>query len=331
VGSFPFLIGEHPSFEEVHALIAELAATDTTVLISGESGTGKELAARALHALSARAGRPFLSLNCGAYSGESLESELFGDERGAFMCTAATRAGLFQLASGGTVFLEDIGEMSLPVQAKLMRVFLDHKVRPVGGDRVVKVDVRVLAATNSELARVVERGTFRKDLWNRLQIGALALPALRERRSDIPVLAAHFLAKHGSRCLDPPRRITGKAMVLLREYDWPGNVRQLEHLIERLVVLANPPAIEAEDLPSELHTFISEARIPRPHLPMEGLDLRQATLSFERELISEALRRTRGNKVAAARLLAIGRTTLSAKLHGHPPSPFRSARMRGVS
>ncbi len=315
---FPFLVGEHPLIEKVQTLITKLACTDTTALIMGESGTGKELAARALHVLSARASRPFLSINCGAIPGELLESELFGHERGAFTGATNARAGLLQLAHEGTVFLDEIAEMSPPLQVKLLRVLQDGEVRPVGAERVTKVDVRVIAATNKDLLRAVERGMFREDLYYRLQVVPIELPPLRERRSDIPVLAAHFLAKQMLRRPDMPMRISAEAMAQLWEYDWPGNVRELENLIERMVVLADEPVIRADDLPAEVRTFISEKRIPRLHLPENGIDLNQAVLDFEQRLITEALRRTKGNKQAAARLLGLGRTTLVAKLRRLP-------------
>ena len=315
---FPFLVGEHPLIEKVQALIARLAATDTTVLIMGESGTGKELAARALHALSARSTKPFLSINCGAIPGELLESELFGHERGAFTGATTARAGLLQLAHEGTVFLDEIAEMSPPLQVKLLRVLQDREVRPVGSERTVLVDVRIVAATNKDLLLAVERGLFREDLFYRLQVVPIELPPLRERRADIPVLAAHFLAKQLARRAGCAIRISSEAMAQLWEYDWPGNVRELENLIERLVVLSDGDVIRAADLPPEVRTFISEKRIPRPHLPEGGIDLNRAVLDFEQRLITEALRRTKGNKQAAARMLGLGRTTLVAKLRRLP-------------
>ena len=316
---FPFLLGEDPLIEKVQTLLAKLAATDTTVLISGESGTGKEIAARALHVLSSRASRPFLSINCGAIPGELLESELFGHERGAFTGATSARQGLLQLADGGTVFLDEIAEMPLPLQVKLLRVLQDFEVRPVGAETAVKVDVRIVAATNGDLPRAVQQGMFREDLFYRLQVVPLELPPLRARRADIPILAAHFLEKQMQR--SPGRsavRISAEAMAQLFEYDWPGNVRELENLIERMVVLADDTVIDADDLPAEVRLFISEKRIPRPHLPEDGIDLNKAVLEFEQRLITEALRRTKGNKQAAARLLGLGRTTLVAKLRRLP-------------
>ncbi len=317
-GGFPLLVGEHPLIEEVQSLIAKLAATDTTVLITGESGTGKEIAARSLHVLSSRASRPFLSINCGAIPGELLESELFGHERGAFTGATTARAGLLQLANGGTVFLDEIAEMSPPLQVNLLRVLEDWEVWPVGAESAVRVDVRIVAATNRNLPRAIEQGVFREDLYYRLQEVPLELPALRDRRSDIPVLAGHFLAKHLQRSPNRPMRISAEAMAQLLAYDWPGNVRELENLIERLVVLADDPVIRPDDLPAEVRTFISEKRIPHAHLPEEGIDLNRAVLEFEDRLITEALRRTNGNKQAAARLLGLGRTTLVAKLRRSP-------------
>jgi len=217
------------------------------------------------------------------------------------------------------VFLDEIAEMPPPLQVKLLRVLQDFEVRPVGAETSVKVDVRIIAATNKDLQRAVQHGMFREDLFYRLQVVPIELPPLRERRADIPVLAAHFLGKQMQRCPDRPTiRITAEAMAQLWEYDWPGNVRELENLIERLVVLADDPLIRAGDLPIEVRSFISEKRIPKPHLPEDGIDLNKAVLDFEQRLITEALRRTKGNKQAAARLLGLGRTTLVAKLRRLP-------------
>jgi transcriptional regulator with PAS, ATPase and Fis domain len=311
---FPFLIGQHPLIQKIHALIKKVTATDATVLVSGESGTGKELVARAIHTLSPRVDRPFIPVNCGAIPGELLESEMFGHERGAFTGAIGARAGMFQLANGGTIFLDEVGEMSPRLQVKLLRVLQDREIRPVGGDRSIKVDVRILAATNKDLQQEVERGTFREDLFYRLQVIPIVIPPLRERRSDIPLLVAHFLEKHNRKRPDHPAQISDEAMVHLWEYDWPGNVRELENLIERLVILSEDGAIRVESLPTNIRSFISEKRIPKPTLSESGLDLNSAVEEFENRLIEEALRRTKGNKQAAARLLGLKRTTLVAKL-----------------
>jgi transcriptional regulator with PAS, ATPase and Fis domain len=283
-------------------------------MIQGESGTGKELIARYIHAHSRRTNQPFIAVNCGAIPPDLLESEMFGHERGAFTGAVGARMGMFQLASGGTIFLDEIGEMTSTLQVKLLRVLQEREIRPVGADRTVKVDVRVVAATNRDLAVEVEKGRFREDLYYRLQVIPILLPPLRERRSDIPVLVQHFLDKYNAK--HEMRRVTiaDDAMVHLWEYDWPGNVRELENLVERLVVLNEDGYVEVDHLPPNIRSFISEKKIPRPSLTEEGIDLNKAVEEFEYRLIDEALRRTKGNKQAAARLLGLKRTTLVAKL-----------------
>ncbi|HEY8514871.1 MAG TPA: sigma 54-interacting transcriptional regulator [Candidatus Binatia bacterium] len=308
------LIGEHPLIQRVQNLIRRVAATDATVLILGESGTGKELAARSVHAASRRADRPFIPVNCGAIPADLLESEMFGHEKGSFTGAIGSRAGMFQLANGGTIFLDEISEMSPVLQVKLLRVLQDKEVRPVGSDRAIKVDVRVIAATNKDLALQVERGLFREDLFYRLEVIPITLPPLRERRSDIPLLVKHFLDRHNQKRSDLKVTITEEAMVHLWEYDWPGNVRELENLLERLVILSEDGVVRIENLPPNIRSFISEKKIPRPVMTDEGLDLTNAVEEFENRLIEEALRRTKGNKQAAARLLGLKRTTLVAKL-----------------
>ncbi len=312
--AFPALIGEHALIQKIGALIRKVASTDATILIMGESGTGKELVARAVHGYSTRAERPFIPVNCGAIPAELLESEMFGHERGAFTGAIGQRAGMFQLANGGTIFLDEVGEMSPTLQVKLLRVLQDRELRPVGGDRAFKVDVRVLAASNKDLATEVEAGRFREDLFYRLQVIPIVMPPLRERRSDIPLLVRHFLEKHNRKRAGRPVTISEEAMVHLWEYDWPGNVRELENLLERLVILSEDGTIAVQHLPPAIRSLISEKKIPRPTLGETGLDLNTAVEEFENRLIEEALRRTKGNKQAAARLLGLKRTTLVAKL-----------------
>jgi transcriptional regulator with PAS, ATPase and Fis domain len=309
-----FLIGEHPLLHKVRGLIRRVAVTDATCLVLGESGTGKELAAREIHKHSPRADRPFVAVNCGAIPGELLESEMFGHEKGSFTGAVGTRAGMFQLANGGTIFLDEISEMDPLLQVKLLRVLQDREVRPVGSDRSMKIDVRVIAATNKDLALQVERGLFREDLFYRLEVIPVHLPPLRERRSDVPILIHHFLARQSEKYGREPVRITEEALVHLWEYDWPGNVRELENLVERLVILCDDGTIRTEDLPGNVRSFLSEKKIPKPVLAEDGLDLTGAVEEFENRLIDEALRRTKGNKQAAARLLGLKRTTLVAKL-----------------
>jgi transcriptional regulator with PAS, ATPase and Fis domain len=300
--------------QRIQELIQKVARTDATVLISGESGTGKELVARTIHQLSPRRNFPFVAVNCGAIPADLLESELFGHEKGAFTGAVASRAGMFQLADRGTIFLDEVAEMSPPLQVKLLRVLQEHEIRPVGADHSIKLDVRVIAATNKNLAEEVEKGRFREDLFYRLQVIPVHLPPLRERRSDIPLLIEHFLEKINRRRPEGPVRLTEEAMVQLWEYDWPGNVRELENVLERVAILADGDVVDVDDLPPNIRSFFSGKRMPTPTVGEDGLDFNRAVEAFENRLISEALRRTGGNKQAAARLLGLKRTTLVAKL-----------------
>jgi transcriptional regulator with PAS, ATPase and Fis domain len=314
-----FISGEHPLIRKINALVERLAPTDATVLISGESGTGKEIVARAIHGLSARAAHPFVPINCAAIPHELLESEFFGHARGAFTGAFSARAGIFQIADGGTIFLDEVAEIPLGLQAKLLRVLQDREVRPVGANQVVPVNVRVLAATNKNLAEEVERGAFRGDLFYRLQVIPVHLPPLRARRSDIPLLINHFLAR-ANRKYNSSVHLSPEASVYLWEYDWPGNVRELENVIERMVLLCENSHIDLRDLPPNICNFLAEKRIPQPKLVSQGLDLRLALRQFEHQLIDEALRLANGNKALAARMLKLKRTTLVAKLRNRQSS-----------
>jgi transcriptional regulator with PAS, ATPase and Fis domain len=307
------MIGQHPLIQRIQMLVRKVAGTDATVLISGESGTGKELIARNVHTLSNRKEGPFIALNCGAIPGELLESELFGHERGAFTGAVGSRPGMFQVARGGTIFLEEVAEMSPPLQVKLLRVLQEREFRPVGSDRSMKTDVRVIAASNKELFDEVSKGRFREDLFYRLQVIPIRLPPLRDRRSDIPLLIDHFLAKVNARRPQGPVRLSEEARVQLWEYDWPGNVRELENVIEQLVVLADGETVTADQLPPSVRRFVSGKRTPTPTLD-DNFDFNQAVEAFEDQLIHEALRKSGGNKQAAARMLGLKRTTLVAKL-----------------
>jgi DNA-binding NtrC family response regulator len=308
------IVGEHPLMQSIERVIRKVAATDATILILGESGTGKDLVARAVHAQSDRADNAFVPVNCGAIPAELLESEMFGHERGAFTGASGPRAGLFQLAHGGTMFLDEVAEMSPALQVKLLRVLQDREVRPVGGDRIAKVDVRVIAASNKELAREVTTGRFREDLFYRLNVIPITMPALRERRSDIPLLIRHFLAVHNLRRRGRGVSVSDDAMMHLWGYDWPGNVRELENVVERLVVLADEPVVGTPHLPPAITALASlRSAAPAAH-DGRGLDLNAAIEELQQRLIAEALRRTQGNKQAAARLLGLKRTTLIAKL-----------------
>jgi DNA-binding NtrC family response regulator len=309
------LVGEHPAVVKLRALIDRVAATDATVLITGESGTGKEVVARTIHSLSARRNHAFVPVNCAAIPHELLESEMFGHERGAFTGASGPRHGLFSTADGGTIFLDEIGEMPMPLQAKLLRVLEDGNVRPVGSDRASKIDARVIAASNSDLLGGVKKGTFREDLFYRLQVVPVAIAPLRERRSDIPVLVEHFLSRTESRFPGRHWTVSQAAMVSLWSYDWPGNVRELENMIERLVIMCEGNVIEADLLPPGM---VATPRAAQNHVPASlaegGINLNAMVRELEGRMINEALRQTGGNKQAAARLLGLKRTTFSAKL-----------------
>jgi transcriptional regulator with PAS, ATPase and Fis domain len=322
VDEFPLFIGQHPLILTIKVLIKRVAATGATVLVGGETGTGKELAARAVHTHSLRAHHPFIPINCGALPAELLESEIFGHERGAFTGAIATRAGMFQLADGGTMFLDEIGEMSPLLQVKLLRVLQDGEIRPVGASRTTKVDVRIIAATNKDLPQEIKRHAFREDLFYRLDVIPILMPPLRERRSDIPLFIDHFLEKHHRKRPGPPVRISVEARGLLSRYDWPGNVRELENVVERVVILSEDTLVDIEHLPVNIREFIADKSDPPPSVVGSGVDLNSALESYETRLIDEALGQTKGNRMAAARLLGIKRTTLVAKLGRRTHSPI---------
>jgi len=246
------IIGESQALKKVLSLAKKVAATDSTVMIHGESGTGKELLARELHFNSPRAAKPLIPVNCGAIPEELLEAELFGHEKGAFTNAVRTRLGRFEMADGGTIFLDEIGDMSPKLQVKLLRVVQEHEIERVGGDRIIPVDIRIITATNVELARAVEEGRFREDLFYRLNVIPITMPPLKERKEDLPLLAEHFLARlaatRGSRVTGLAPEVLGRLLA----YDWPGNVRELENLVERMVTLADGPLLTVEDLPDKL-------------------------------------------------------------------------------
>jgi len=309
------LIGQHPAIVKLRALIAKVALGDVTVLITGESGVGKEVVARAIHSLSPRRARPFVPVNCAAIPRDLLESEMFGHERGAFTGASGSRQGLFNAASGGTIFLDEIGEMPMDLQAKLLRVLEDGEVRSVGSDRAVKVDVRVIAASNHDLASSVRKGTFREDLFYRLQVVPIVVPPLRERRSDIPILVDHFLGLIAARGGGRQITVSREAMVHLWSYDWPGNVRELENMVERLAILCDDSVIDTPVLPPILISGPRPPVIEIPaNLPAAGINLRMIVREIEGRYINQALKQTGGNKQAAAKLLGLKRTTFDDKL-----------------
>ncbi len=303
------VVGNSEAFVDVYRMVDRVADTTCTVLITGESGTGKELVARAVHRSSSRRDRPFVVVNCGAIPENLLESELFGHAKGSFTGAHVTKSGRIASAEGGTLFLDEIGELPFPLQVKLLRVLQDSDYSPVGDTRTIKANVRIVAATNRNLERAVADGTFREDLFYRLNVIHLHLPPLKERLEDIPELVQFFLKKV---CGKRDRQVTGvsrAAAQLLTSWSWPGNVRELENAIERAVVLTSSDVIEPKDLPSRICGLGSERRV-NTRLPDAGIDLRRAVESFENDLIRQALERTGWNKNRAAMLLGIKRTTL---------------------
>lgn len=309
----PDLLGDDPSLLRVFRTIQQVCDTDCSVLITGESGTGKELVARALHAGSGRASGPFVTVNCAAIPENLLESELFGHVRGAFTGALAPRIGRFASADGGTLFLDEIGELPLSQQAKLLRAVQEREVVPVGDTKAKKVDVRLLAATHRDLEAMVEQGTFREDLLYRIQVVPIELPAVRNRAGDIPQLVDAFVQRVNEKRNRHVDGVTEEAMSMLVAFDWPGNVRQLENVVERMVLLRGDGVIDVEDLPPRMQKPRAQKAQPA-ELPEDGIDLRDAVEQFENKLILQALERTGWNKNRAAAVLRMNRTTLVEKL-----------------
>jgi two-component system, NtrC family, response regulator AtoC len=310
--SFQNIIGKGQVIQNIFALIERIADTNATVLIQGESGTGKELVARALHYSSNRKINPFIQVNCAALPESLLESELFGHEKGAFTGAIAQRQGRFELANGGTIFLDEIGEISPQVQVKLLRVIQERSFERIGGQQTINIDVRVVAATNKDLAVEMREGRFREDLFYRLNVIPLHMPSLRERKEDIPLLIEHFLKKY-----DPKGRISSvhpAALKLLVDYYWPGNVRELENTMERLAIVTPGATIEESDIPAEFrHSRVLPGPEVRFMMPESGLDLEQVEKAF----ITQALELAQGNKSKAAKLLGLTRHTLLYRIEKH--------------
>jgi len=310
---FDELVGRHPSMVRLYELIAQVAQTHATVLITGESGTGKELVARAIHRQSPRRDEPFVAVNLAAIPDSLLESELFGHEKGAFTGAHSRKPGKFELAHGGTLFLDEVGSLRVDLQAKLLRSLQQREIERLGGTRTIPVDVRVIAATNTDLLRATRAGAFREDLFYRLNVVPLGVPALRERKSDIPILVEHFVRKYSQEFKKDVRGISRGALPPLEAYDWPGNVRELENIIERGVALATRPVIRLEDLPLEL--AIHEAGLAHgAGEAASSLTLEQARERFEQAYVLRALEREEWNQSRAARSLGIHRNTLLARL-----------------
>jgi len=327
------IIGESPGVTEVYSVLQRVADSPTTVLVTGESGTGKELVARALHDHSSRKSKPFIKVNCAAIPKELIESELFGYERGAFTGAVTSKPGRFELANGGTLFLDEIGEIPVEMQVKLLRVLQESEFERVGGIKTIRVDVRLVAATNRDLKKLIAQGTFREDLFYRLNVVSIRLPALRERNTDIPLLVDHFLRKFNERLKKSVSGVEPEALELLSAYGWPGNIRELENVMERAVLFCDGQKLRSEDLPGELRGSagtstpsgsISPAAGSEPppgvdvgSLPAEGglkEHVKVAMSRLERDLVSRALKQTNGNVTHAARLLKISRKGLQLKM-----------------
>jgi DNA-binding NtrC family response regulator len=342
VSKFENIIGSGPAMQKVYALIQRVMDTDTTILVLGETGTGKELVTRALHYNSVRREGPFIPLHCAAIPSELLESELFGHEKGAFTGAFQRRIGMFEAAGGGTLFLDEIGEMPLGTQGKLLRAIQEREIRRVGGQETISVNVRLVCATNRDLEQEVKKGTFREDLYYRINVVPILIPALRDRKEDIPTLVLHFAQRFAKELNREVPQFTPTGMDLLLSYPWPGNVRELEHAIERLLVTCDSNKISAEDLPfvisqADVATAQVSSRLaataPNPHLGEKmgfdqgGLDLPKITEDLERRAIEEALRRTGGVITEAARALHITRRMLRYKMDklgiatGRPEEP----------
>ncbi len=300
--SFGNILGKNIRMQETFELISDIATTDSTVLIQGESGTGKELIARAIHFNSHRKNKPFVVANCSAYSQNLLESELFGHEKGAFTGAIRRKIGRFEMANGGTIFLDEIGEVSPPTQILLLRVLQDHRFERVGGEQTLEVDVRVIAATNKILVEEMKKGTFREDLYYRLNVIPIFVPPLRERKDDIPLIALHFLQKFSQERGKEVNRFSDEVMEIFLGHSWPGNVRELENVIDHAIIIAKKDKILPKDLPQSL--------LKKPLPTQESTTLQD----YERNLILKTLRETNWNKHKASKKLNINRSTLYGKM-----------------
>jgi two-component system, NtrC family, response regulator PilR len=301
------IVGGSPALEKLKTTIRTVAPTGSTVLIYGESGTGKELVARAVHACSPRAAEPFVSINCGAFPETLLESELFGYVKGAFTGASQNKRGLFEVASGGTIFLDEISEMSVSMQVKLLRVLQERTIRPVGGTQETPIDVRVIAATNKDLRQMVSANTFREDLYYRVSVIPIQVPSLRERREDVELLANHFLKKYANAAQKSILRIRPESLEALRSFDWPGNVRQLENTVERAVAMETTDELrvemEADHPPAKAAAASSNGN--HPSVSSEGIDFEKYVAGIERSLIESALQQSGGVQTRAAELLKV--------------------------
>ncbi len=315
------IVGSSPVVRQLLNVVRKVAATDAVVLLRGESGTGKELLARAVHETSPRAGKPYVKVHCAALSANLLESELFGHVKGAFTGAHKDKVGRFELANGGTLFLDEIGDISLEVQTKLLRVLQEKTFERVGSSEPMSVDVRIITATHQNLEELIRQGRFREDLFYRLNVFPIHVPALRERREDVPELAVFFIEQSSQRCKKKVQQIDDDALALLKAFDWPGNIRQLENVIERAVVITEGDGLTLQDMPPELFQAGDEdgaaaesARVPMEEEAVPASSFRSDRDRFEREQLERALGAAAGNKAEAARILGVARSTLVSRM-----------------
>ncbi len=313
---FDEIVGQHPTMQKVYRLIAQVARTTTTVLVTGASGTGKELIARAIHRQGPRREKPFVAVNPAAVVESLIESELFGHERGAFTGAHQRKLGRFELAQGGTLFLDEIGTLKEELQVKLLRVLQEREIERVGGTHPIKIDVRVIAATNADLKDAVARGAFREDLYYRLNVVPIEVPSLAQRADDIPLLVEHFVHRYSRECNKTVDGLSPESLAALREYEWPGNVRELQNVVERAVVLAEDPVIQLSELPLDVLLPKHRERVRTA----DRLPLKNATEEFERQIILRVLERVGGNQSEAARILGLHRNTIN-RIVGRSKSP----------
>jgi transcriptional regulator with PAS, ATPase and Fis domain len=311
------IIGASEKMQEIYRIIEKVADSDSTIIIHGESGTGKGLVARAIHQNSFRKNKPFIPINCGAIPENLLESELFGHVRGAFTGATSPKPGKFELADGGTIFLDEIGDMSAELQVKILRVLEDREFEQVGGCKSIKVDVRVIAATHRNLEEEVEKGSFREDLYYRLNVIPVSLPPLRERKSDLSILVSHFLEEFNEKNNRDIRGVSEETMRIMTSYCWPGNVRELKNIIERIVVLKEAGEISPHDLPQKIRGNKTVVSAPNIEISEDGICLNTAVTEFEKALILQSLEKTNWVKNKAAKLLHLNRTTLVEKIKRH--------------
>jgi sigma-54 specific flagellar transcriptional regulator A len=317
------IIGQNPKMQQIFRLVKRVAQSDSTVIINGESGSGKGLIARAIHRNSQRKDKPFITINCGAIPENLLESELFGHVKGAFTGATTSKTGKFELAKGGTVFLDEIGDMSPSLQVKILRVLEEKEFEQVGGVKTLSAEVRILAATHRNLETLVSEKTFREDLYYRLNVIPVKVPSLRERRSDIPLLVSHFLAEFNEKNAGVVQEISTEAMHILKQHSWPGNVRELKNMVERFVVLKGEGVIDPQDLPAGIAmTPGNAAPLPSIEISEDGINLNTAVTEFEKKLILESLNRTNWIKNKAAKLLKLNRTTLVEKIKRYELQPI---------